>query len=295
MAIHAVGMLHRDVKPSNVVVTKDGRVVLLDFGLVTEIGRDGIANTAEERVVGTPAYMSPEQGLGTAVTAASDWYAVGVILYEALTGELPIAGAGQEVLMRKNLVDPTPPQDLVRGIPPQLCDLCTDLLRRDPSTRPTGEEFVARLRAAVPFGAAADEAPVSVPKDAEPRITLVGREPHLWALSEALGELEGGHSVLALVHGLSGMGKTSLVRHFIEIVRERHPDVLVLEGRCYEREAVPFKAVDSLVDALARHLVRLPEVEAAALLPRDLSALARLFPVFFAAEGHLRQAGQGRR
>lgn len=291
MAIHAVGMLHRDVKPSNVMVTRDGRVVLLDFGLVTEIGRDGIANTAEERVVGTPAYMSPEQGLGTPVTAASDWYAVGVILYEALTGELPIPGTGQDVLMRKNLVDPTPPQDLVRGIPPQLCDLCTDLLQREPTARPTGEQFLARLRAAVPAGTS-DVAPLSVPRDAEPRVTLVGREPHLWALSEALGELELGHSVLALVHGLSGMGKTSLVRHFVEMVRERHPDVLVLEGRCYEREAVPFKAVDSLVDALARYLVRLPEVEAAALLPRDLSSLARLFPVFLQLKATFAKRGK---
>ena len=280
MVIHAAGMLHRDVKPSNVMVTRDGRVVLLDFGLVTEIGEDGNANTAEERIVGTPAYMSPEQGLGSTVTAASDWYAVGVILYESLTGELPIAGSGQDVLTRKNLVDPIPPQELVRGIPPQLCDLCMDLLRRDPATRPSGEAFVARLRAALPFGVIAVGPEVVPSHPAEPSVEFVGREPHLWALDEAVQELERGQAVVALVHGASGMGKSALVRHFVDGLKTTRPDVLVLEGRCYEREAVPYKAVDSLVDALARHLLRLPEVESAALLPRDLPLLARVFPVF---------------
>jgi eukaryotic-like serine/threonine-protein kinase len=75
-AIHSAGMLHRGVKPSNVLVTDEGRLVLLDFGMVTELGVDGVAETLGDRVVGTPAYMSPEQGLGRPLTAASDWYAV---------------------------------------------------------------------------------------------------------------------------------------------------------------------------------------------------------------------------
>jgi len=286
-AIHAAGMLHRDVKPSNVLVTGEGRLVLLDFGMVTELGPDGIALTLGDRVVGTPAYMSPEQGMGRPVTAASDWYAVGVILYQALTGRLPIEGegGGHLLLVRKHIVDPTPPSEVVRGLPPALSELCMDLLERDPERRPTGEVFLTRLRAIFGAHAPASRAPrISGVPEADPRGALVGREVHLWALDESLRELEEGHAVVTLVHGASGMGKSALLRHYFDTLREERRDVLVLEGRCYERESMPYKAMDSLVDALARHLQRLPEVETAALLPRDFLALARVFPVFLQLE-----------
>jgi len=79
-----MGKLHRDIKPSNVLVTAEGRVVILDFGLVEDINPD----LHETLLAGTPDYMSPEQGAQTAISRASDWYSVGVILYEALTGKL---------------------------------------------------------------------------------------------------------------------------------------------------------------------------------------------------------------
>lgn len=271
-AIHAAGMLHRDVKPSNVLVTSSGRVVLLDFGMVTELGPDGYAETMGDRAVGTPAYMSPEQGAGRPVTAASDWYAVGVILYQALTGRLPIEGEGgaHVLIVRKFIMDPTPPSEVVRGVPPALSELCMALLDREPERRPTGESFLARLRAILPFGA---HGPTSEPPprmtsapEAEARVPLVGREVHLWALDESLRELEEGHAVVTLVHGTSGMGKSALLRHFIDVLRAERRDVLVLEGRCYERETMPYKAMDSLVDALCRHLLRLPEMDVAAIL-----------------------------
>jgi tetratricopeptide (TPR) repeat protein len=82
-----------------------------------------------------------------------------------------------------------------------------------------------------------------------------------------------------LARGPSGIGKSALLRRFLDELRERHPETVILQGRCYERESVPYKALDAVLDALARHLKRLPEVEAAALLPREASALERLFPV----------------
>ena len=87
-----------------------------------------------------------------------------------------------------------------------------------------------------------------------------------------------GAPVTVYVHGGSGIGKTALIDHFLSSLR-RGGEAVVLHGRCYERETVPFKAFDSVVDSLTHYLRRLPQVEAAALMPRDVHELTRLFPV----------------
>ena len=99
-ALHRGGKLHRDIKPSNVLVTPEGRVVILDFGLITELLPQN-AGGAEHVLAGTPAYMSPEEGSGAPPSEASDWYGVGVTLYEALTGAVPFAGSLVDVLAQE--------------------------------------------------------------------------------------------------------------------------------------------------------------------------------------------------
>lgn len=272
LALHAAGKLHRDIKPSNVLVSRDGRVTLLDFGLVKELAIDQ-TNT----VAGTPAYMSPEQAAGLPLAEASDWYNVGSMLYEALTGCLPFSGSPLDVLRQKETSEPPAPIELVPGIPTDLDALCRDLLRRDPARRPSGAEVRRRLKG----GSRGDTPPAPPPPSVAP---FVGRKKELEALWDAFRTMKQGRTVTVSVRGGSALGKTALVKRFLEHLRQEDEAAVILSGRCYERESVPYKALDSLVDALSQHLRRLPSAHAEALLPHDIFALVRLFPV-------LRQVG----
>jgi serine/threonine protein kinase len=140
--VHRAGKLHRDIKPSNIMVSQDGWLVLLDFGLVTELG----ILQSGDALAGTAAYMAPEQTTGARVGPAADWYAVGSVLYEALTGRLPFAGSSLEVLLAKQRTEPLPPRLLVPQIPIALSALCVGLLKPDVLWRLTGEEARALLR-----------------------------------------------------------------------------------------------------------------------------------------------------
>ena len=274
-ALHDSGYIHRDVKPSNVLRARDGRVVVVDFGLAMDVHDD--ARQRSVMIAGTPAYMSPEQAAGLTLTAASDWYAVGVMLYEALTGRAPFSGPYLQVLTEKQRADPAAPRISHAEVPPHLDELCMRLLERDPERRPAADEILARL--------AASQAPhrrgtmTASTRGADVVRTLVAREPQLGSLDRAFQRMCSGMPTVAAVSGSSGIGKSTLVRTFLARVATSSPGCVVLSGRCYERESVPYKALDSLVDATAKYLNGLPEADAEALLPRDTGALSLLFPV----------------
>jgi eukaryotic-like serine/threonine-protein kinase len=262
--------VHRDIKPSNILVTRQGKLKLLDFGLARDISRSSNAQT--QTIGGTPAYIAPE-ATDRSLRRASDWYSVGAVLYEALTGQPPFQGAFMDVLKRKSSEAVRPPRELNPEIPEDLNQLCVRLLDRNPAMRPIGEEVLQCLTSLNLPAAVSD-----VEEPAYTAVGLVGRDAHLAALSEALQQVKRGRTACVHVKGKSGMGKSELCMQFLSALEKS--DALVLEGRCYQNETVPYKALDRVVESLVGYLKTLNGVEVATVLPRErpLQALAQVFP-----------------
>ncbi|MFV8753933.1 protein kinase domain-containing protein [Nannocystaceae bacterium ST9] len=276
--LHARGCIHRDLKPSNVLITREGRVVILDFGLIAE-SRGDRAATRSRKMLGTPAYMAPEQGQGEAGMAA-DLYAIGVMLFECLTGARPFRGAGLDVVMAKLEHDAPDPAERDPTIPRELAELCRRLLATSPSERATIVELLTVVDALIGKAPRAESGPLL-------RATpFVGRDDQLAALAEAHAAIRRTRRpVTVQIRGRSGQGKSALLARFLDELDlredldtdERPP--MILRGRIYERESVPYKGIDSIVDALRIQLLRLPEAELMAVQPRHVAPLARMFPV----------------
>ncbi len=274
-AIHAAGKLHRDIKPSNVMVTREGRVVLLDFGVVGDLVAARENPRLEDQILGTPAYMAPEQARGAPAGMPADWYAMGVMMYEALTDHLPFDGSPHDILFSKQGTRAVRPSGLVSGVPADLDALCMDLLHPDPRQRPRAEDVLRRLAASddtesVPFARAAHTTGARRP--------FVGRKSQLAVLESAFEQCVKGRAVVVLMAGRSGMGKTVLAQRFLS-KRSKEHNALVLSGRCFEREALPFKGMDSVVDELSRYLTLAAPRDIADAIPAGLHYLARVFPV----------------
>ncbi len=276
-ALHAADRLHRDVKPANVMVTVGGRVVLLDFGLAALIGSSGAGAVEPRGLTGTIDYMSPEQAWGEALSPASDWYSVGVMLYEALTGRLPFEGPPARTLVAKKSARPPRPGALVRGVPEDLDRLVWALLDPDPARRPGADEVVAWSTRSEPGPRSAQKPPA--------RRSFIGREREIDAIRSVMAAARA-RGAAALVHlrGPSGIGKSALLGELTRRL-EREEGALVLGGRCHPQESVPWKGLDGVVDGLNQYLYSLPDAEAGALRPDHAAALARLFPVLQGSPG----------
>jgi eukaryotic-like serine/threonine-protein kinase len=270
-ALHDHALVHRDIKPSNILVTPAGELRLLDFGLISD---PSLHQSTEQHVVGTAGYMAPEQAGDGAAGPHVDWYSVGVVLFEALTGCLPFAGAPLDVIVHKRLYDAPAPSALVFDVPPDLDRLCEWLLSRDPAQRPDGHQLAAALERHPPA------------RPAEPAVrsrrvpgTFVGRAAERRWL-RARYELVGDAGPLAVwVEGESGIGKTAVVHQLIDDLRDDELGLVVLRGRCYERESVAYKGIDGIIESLHGFLRRLPARDAAALAPRHAGALTLQFPI----------------
>ena len=276
-AIHEAGSIHRDLKPSNVLATKDDRIVILDFGLAKQAGSNSMSG---EGISGTPAYMAPEQALERPCLPAADWYAVGTMIYEALAGRCPFEGSLLEILLKKQAEDPPHPTQINPDADDLLSELCMTLLQRDPSKRPTGAEILARLGVLPGMSVRVQTSrhtPINVPA-----LSVLGREPELQVLYRAYARMRKGQLAVVMVEGTSGIGKTSLVETFLQDLRSMavtSSRPLLLRGRCHERETLPFKAFDRVVDALSYRLANLTGDDQSYVLPDGILHLSEIFPV----------------
>jgi len=148
-AAHEKGLIHRDIKPSNIMIDKAGLVKVMDFGLAkaTSGGAGAKTLTSAGLIMGTPNYLSPEQGRGDPLDGRSDLYSLGVVLYEMLTGEVPFRADTPAGLIFKHVYEPPPPPQEIRPeIPPFLVDITLKLLEKDPDDRyANAGEFMADL------------------------------------------------------------------------------------------------------------------------------------------------------
>lgn len=187
--VHASSVVHRDLKPANVLVTSEGRIKLLDFGIARRTTAGDVRLTERVELLGTPAYMAPEQVRGSADERA-DLYAVGVMLYEALAGRPPFEGTTWAQLMRARQKKPIPLAQAAPGVPPAVAQVVEQLLAADPEQRPRSAAAVLQVLRGEPS------------LDA-PHFPWLGPQHALRALAAAV---QAGRSVD--LHGARGVGRT---------------------------------------------------------------------------------------
>ena len=234
--------------------------------------------------------MSPEEASGATPSEASDWYGVGVTLYEALTGTLPFAGPVADVLLRKtDERSAALRRTWRRTFRPDLSAICMGLLRRDPEAAPV------RARGPLAAGTRAPRQSRRRPRAAPIRDTpFVGRDRQLHALDDGLSAVTNGRATAVSVHGPSGIGKSALVRRFLEPVRRARrcgralrpllrERVRPLQGaRRRDRRSEPLSRLDSAPST------------SSSLLPPDVPALTRVFPVLLQVRAIATRAAIGR-
>jgi len=289
--IHRLGLVHRDVKPSNVCLRQDNVPVLMDFGLATRtqggIGRETLVPPVGGKMLGTIPYVSPEQIRGDVGDARSDLYSLGCMLYESLVGGPPFRDAEARTILQSHLsATPRPLSQVVDGVPMELERLVLRLLAKVPHERLGDAEDVAAALARL--GTAPAPEPSSRAREFKPylfRPRLVGRTAALEAIESAQRRLELGSGGLLLIAGESGIGKTSIVtetaqrlaRRDCEIVTAECEPVGDLEDRS-DRGRTPFQPFRSLLQRALDYALDPGGRDELQLLPEDAQLLSSYEP-----------------
>ncbi len=235
---HSLGIIHRDIKPGNVWLTATGDAKLGDFGLAVALDRSRL--TVAGMMIGTVAYMSPEQAVGRQTDARSDLYSLGAMLYEMVTGRTPFLGEDIVSIVSQHInTAPVSPSWHRSDLPRALEALILRLLAKAPEDRPEDASTTLKALAAVSTSTAG---PSEAASDANPLDRLaggifVGREKELDEMRGYLEETLSGHGRTAMLVGEPGIGKTRTSEELTTYARLRN--VQVLWGRCYESEAMP--------------------------------------------------------
>ncbi|MBG0829471.1 diguanylate cyclase [Planomonospora sp. ID67723] len=241
-AAHRAGLVHRDIKPQNIVVPDGGPAVLVDFGLAARGGEPGAEHTA----VGTFAYTAPEQSgtLKQPVDGRSDLYSLGVVLFECLTGQPPFSAASVGELLRLHTVATAPDVRSLRPeISPGLAAVVARLLAKDPDDRfRDARDLLQAL-----YHCAGDT--VSEPPPAE--LPLVGRDRELAALASRLRAAQAGAGGMVLVRGPAGAGRSRLVAEMCELPAG---DRLVLHARCTPDVEAPMSTARAAAERYLAHV-----------------------------------------
>ncbi len=253
-AAHAAGVVHRDVKPANLMVRHDGILKVLDFGLARRLPERHTSTGSETETdpgtrVGTPFYMSPEQAGGEPLDASTDVFSLGLVLYELAAGRHPFSASSQYAVLHAIVAQAAlPPSRLNPEIPASLDALILHMLAKDPRLRPSAidvEEALTQVLTQTPEESAHHATATRRP--------VVGRYDEWDALRAGCDEAFAGRGLLVCVTGEPGLGKTTLVETFLDELAAGGRTWNLARGRCSERLAgaeayLPFlEVLDSLL------------------------------------------------
>ncbi|MEU0664494.1 protein kinase [Streptomyces lavendulocolor] len=260
-AVHAVPIVHRDLKPRNVMVKPDGTVTVLDLGVASVIDTDTTRLTHTGSPIGSPAYMAPEQAMGGAVGPYTDLYALGALLHELLSGNVPFAGSTALGVLHRHLYEPPlPVRQLRPEIPDALEALVLRLLAKDPQHRPSGAQEVYEALApllparGVPTGPLDPTRPflrphapwpdrvTTPPPVPQPAVPPAATRPDVAAAVDEVKRLLGEGSITQAVDILGGILPAAAAEHgehspVVRILRKQYATTLMDDGQF--RRALP--------------------------------------------------------
>ena len=258
---HSHSILNRDIKPENIMITSTGLPKLMDFGLARALGGPNL--TQRGVIVGTPAYLPPEQALGKHSDARSDLYSLGCVLYEMVTGRLPFHGDDPVKVIFSHINDlPVMPRKLAPEIPAALEQIILKLLAKDPDQRYQSAGELLQALKSVKEEAEASPPPVGMPPEEqtaeriptpEPRWAqaLVDREQEIKILRARLDAALRGEGSLVFITGEAGIGKTRLAYELRSYAKLRGAQCLMSKGG--EREgAVPYRPWSDIIREYVR-------------------------------------------